>query len=183
MIFHPYNHFLMHSNEQSTNYNLSNQEAIEKLKELAEKSGNCFFATALSGFPVTARPMVLQEVDEMGTLWFISSKQSAKNHEIVQDNRVALYFQNNASYEFLTLSGRATIHTEKHIVEKYWNPLATAWFDGKDDPNITMIAVKPIDSMYWETKDGKIISFMRMSFGAVTNIKTDGGIVEGKLKI
>jgi len=52
---------------------LSNQEAVAKLKELAEKSGTCMFCTNLSQFPHTSRPMALQAVDETEKCWFISS--------------------------------------------------------------------------------------------------------------
>lgn len=163
---------------------LSDREAVEKLKELAEKARNCFFTTNPSQFPHTSRPMALQEVDAAGNLWFISSKQSHKNAEIESDNKVTLYFQNNGSYEFLVVSGIATIYTDKVLIEKYWNNLANAWFDGKDDPNVTVIGIAPVDSDYWDTKDGKIISFIKMSFHALTNSKSsDDGGVEGKLVV
>lgn len=173
----------MHSNEQSPRMDLINNEAVIKLKELAEKARNCIFSTNVANFPHTSRPMALQEVDDQGKLWFISSKESNKNSEIEKDNRVTLYFQNNGAYEFLVVSGRAAIHTDKSIIEKYWTPFANAWFDGKDDPRVTVISVDPIDSDYWDTKDGKIISFIKMSFNAITGSKSDDAGVEGKLKI
>ncbi len=173
----------METNQQSPRQNLAYDEAILKLKELAEKARNCFFVTKVSQFPVTARPMALQEVDELGNLWFISSKQSLKNQEIAQDNQVALYFQNNGTYQFLSVSGKATIHTDKNLIDKYWTPFAKAWFDSKDDPDISLISVRPLDSDYWDTKDGKIVSFIKMSFSALTSIKTDDGGVEGKLMV
>ena len=173
----------MHSNEQSPRMDLKGNDAIVKLKELAEKAGNCIFSTNVGNFPHTSRPMALQEVDDQGKLWFISSNESHKNAEILQDNRVTLYFQNNGAYEFLVVSGLAIIHNNKKLVDKYWNALANAWFDGKDDPRITIISVDPVDSDYWDTKDGKIISFIKMSFNALTGAKSDDAGVEGKLKI
>lgn len=173
----------MHSNEQSPRQDLVNQEAVEKLKELAEKAGTCMFSTSVSNFPHTSRPMALQEVDETGKLWFISSTESEKNKEIADDNRVTLYFQNSGTYQFLAVSGYAQIHTDKQIIEKYWTDFANAWFDGKDDPTVTVISVDPIDSDYWDTKDGKIISLIKMSFMAITGNKGDDNGIEGKLTI
>lgn len=141
------------------------------------------FYTNISHFPYNSRPTALQQVDRNGKLWFISSKQSHKNAEIARDDRVSLYFQNNSTNEFLVINGTATIHDDKNLKEKYWNSLANAWFDGKDDPNISIIEVDPIDSGYWYTKDGKIVSFIKMSFSAITGVKSDDGGKEGKLKI
>lgn len=173
----------MHSNEQSPRKDLVNEEAIAKLKELAESARNCMFTTNVSQFPHTTRPMALQAVDEEGRLWFISATDSNKNNEIKNDSRVQLYFQNNGSYEFLVVSGNATIHTDKNTIEKYWTNFANAWFDGKDDPRVSVISVQPVDSDYWDTQDGKIISFIKMSFMAITGAKSGDGGVEGKLEI
>ena len=173
----------MNSNEQSPQQDLYNAEAITKLKELAEKARNCMFVTKVKEFPSNARPMNLQGVDEAGNLWYISSKQSQKNIDIAENNNVTLYFQNNGAYEFLEVNGIATIHTDKEIIEKYWTPFANAWFDGKDDQNVTLISIKPISSQYWDTQDGKIMSFIKMSFMAITGTKGDDGGIEGKLEI
>ena len=37
------------------------------------------FCSKLNQFPHASRPMALQEVDETGKLWFISSTESHKN--------------------------------------------------------------------------------------------------------
>lgn len=173
----------MHSDDQSPRQDLYNKEAVKKLKELAEKSRNCFFCTNMGSFPHTSRPMALQEVDQEGKLWFISSTESQKNAEIAQDPRVTLYFQNNSSYEFLVVSGKATIHKDKALIDKYWTDFANAWFEGKDDPKVSIISVSPDESDYWDTQDGKIISFIKMSFMALTGKKSDDGGIEGSLEV
>jgi len=173
----------MYSNEQSPRQDLSSQEAVAKLKELAEKAGTCMFSTNVSSFPHTTRPMALQEVDQTGKLWFISSTQSHKNEEIENDNRVTLCFQNSGTYQFLAVSGYAQIYTDKPTIEKYWTPFANAWFNGKDDTTVSIISVDPVDSDYWDTKDGKILSFIKMSFMAITGNKGDDNGIEGKLTV
>ncbi|HCN10923.1 MAG TPA: general stress protein, partial [Chryseobacterium sp.] len=70
--------------------NLSQKEAIAKLKELSESARMCMFCTNLETLPIAARPMSLRETDEEGNLWFLSSAESNKNFEILEDNRVQL---------------------------------------------------------------------------------------------
>lgn len=164
--------------------NLQQKEAIQKLKELSEKARVCMFATNLEKLPIMSRPMSLQECDEEGNLWFISSKESAKNQDIKSDNRVQLFFANNSDYEYISVYGKAYEYDDRATIEEKWSPLANAWFDGKDDPNVTIIRVAPEESYYWDTKSGKTASFLSFAWAAITGQKTDNSDgIEGELKI
>ena len=98
--------------------NLFQKEAIEKLKELSEKARTCMFVTELDQLPSNSRPMSLQECDDAGNLWFISSKESNKNMEIERDPRVQLYFMNNSDSECLSVYGKAFIYYDKSTIEE-----------------------------------------------------------------
>lgn len=165
--------------------NLHSQEAVKKLKELSESARTCMFCTELSTLPNNARPMSLQECDQEGNLWFISSRDSNKNFEIKDDNRVQLYFMNNGSSEYLSIFGKAYIYTDKNTIEDKWSSFANAWFEeGKDDPKVTIIRVTPDETYYWDTKAGKFVSMVTFIASAVTGIKTDNSDgVEGNLTV
>jgi general stress protein 26 len=165
--------------------NLFNKEAVSKLKELSEKAKNCMFITNLKNNPpFNSRPMSLQECDEEGNLWFISSKESNKNMEIHADNEVQMYFMNNGDYEYLSILGKAFIYDDKSTIEDKWSVFANAWFDGKDDPNVSVIRVKPSDVYYWDTKAGKFVSMLHFVGAIVTGSKADNSDgVEGKIEI
>ena len=157
--------------------NLHSQEAVKKLKELSESARTCMFCTELSTLPNNARPMSLQECDQEGNLWFISSSDSNKNFEIKDDNRVQLYFMNNGSSEYLSIFGKAYIYTDKNTIEDKWSSFANAWFEeGKDDPKVTIIRVTPDETYYWDTKAGKFVSMVTFIASAVTGIKTDNSL-------
>ena len=165
--------------------NLHSQEAVKKLKELSESAGTCMFCTDLSTLPNNARPMSLQECDQDGNLWFISSSDSNKNFEIKDDNRVQLYFMNNGRSEYLSIFGKAFIYKDKNTIEDKWSPFANAWFeDGKDDPKVSIIRVTPDETYYWDTKAGKFVSMLTFITAAVTGNKTDNSDgVEGTLTV
>ncbi len=162
---------------------LTGKEAIEKLKEIAEKAKICMFTTAIkSDLPKTA-PMTLQGVDENGNLYFISSPDSERNHEIEDDNKVQLYFMNGGSYQYLYVLGKASVSRDRKLIDEYWSDFAKAWFDDKDDPRITIVKVEPDDSYYWDTKDGKIVSFVKMSVAALTGNSSGPDSETGALEI
>ena len=163
--------------------NLESKEAIVKLKELAEKIKVCMFCTNLGSSPISTRPMGISEVDDDGKLWFLSAAASNKNQEIKQDEKVQLIFSDPANTHFLNVFGEADIFDDEKSIEKAWTPLAKAWFpEGKDDVQVTVIKVHPLDAYYWDTKDGKMISLLKIATSAITGTKMDGG-VEGKLTV
>ena len=94
-----------------------------------------------------------------------------------------LVFSKNADSHFLSVFGTAVIYKDKEHVEDIWTPIAKTWFEeGKDDPDATVIKVTPSDAYYWDTKDGKMISLLKMAVGAIVGKVDDGG-VEGKLNL
>ncbi|HEX8562493.1 MAG TPA: pyridoxamine 5'-phosphate oxidase family protein [Flavobacterium sp.] len=162
--------------------NLTSQEAAAKIKQMAEEIKTCMFCTELSVQPIATRPMHVQEVDDNGNLWFISSKQSNKNFEIMQDDRVQLIFANNADSHFLSLFGHATIYRDKSKIDEVWSPVAKAWFEqGENDPDVTVIKVRPTDAYYWDTKEGKVVTLLKIAAAAITGGNAEDVGVEGRI--
>ncbi len=163
--------------------NLISSEAIEKIKHLAEEADICHFVTALSKIPLSTRPMSTQKVDENGCIWFMSDKNSSKNKEIQTDKHVQLFYSNQSSSEYLSVLGNAEIVFDKKLIDEMWTAVAKAWFtEGKDDPNISLIKVTPLEGYYWDTKNNKMISLIKIAASVITGKSNDGGI-EGKLKV
>ena len=165
------------------NEDLDNKSAIEKLKSLINGIKVGVFCTELTKMPLQSRPMSVQEVDDEGNLWFISSTNSNKNFEIEKDNHVQLFFSNVSTSQYLSLYGYATIYKDQQKIDELWTPIAKAWFEeGKTDPKVSIIKVTPSDAYYWDTKDGKIVTLLKMASAAVFGNQPDIG-VEGKLNL
>lgn len=161
--------------------NLKRSEAIEKLKELAHNK-ICMFCTKENGHLVS-RPMDAQQVDDDGNLWFMSRLGSDKNIQIeTNDHWVYLIFMDISKQHYLSITGDAEILVDKQKTEEIWDTFAKAWFKGgKDDPEITLIKVTPRESHYWDTKDGKFVSLVKIALATISSKEMDGG-VEGDLK-
>ncbi|WP_338769808.1 pyridoxamine 5'-phosphate oxidase family protein [Bernardetia sp. ABR2-2B] len=163
--------------------NLIAKEAIDKMKEVVKDQRICMFATQLAKAPFSVCPMTAQEVSDDGHILFLSAADSDHNEKILLDPRVQLTFSNVSNSEFLSVYGKATISKNKEKIDKIWDPLAKAWFpNGKDDVNLTIIEVFPEDAYYWDTKDGKVVSMLKIVASAMTGEQMDGGI-EGHLKV
>ncbi len=161
--------------------NLARTDANKKIKELAEKADVCLFTTNLSQLPLTTRPMSTREVDEDGNIWFFSREGSHKNQEIEADNRVQLFYSHPSGYQFMSLYGKATILKDNAKAKELWSAIAKTWFnEGYDDPELTLLKIEPVEGHYWDTKDGKVISLLKMVAGAITGKEMELG-VEGNI--
>lgn len=162
--------------------NLRSIEAVQKITELINKANTCLFTTRLTSIPLSSRPMSTLKVDENGIIWFFSKVDSDKNMHIKQDDRVQLFYAHGASSEYLSLYGRAEIVTEHVVIRELWNPLAKVWFDGPEDPAITVLKITPEDGHYWDTKSNKMVQLLKLAIGAIIGKPLDDGL-EGNIRI
>ncbi|HRN98121.1 MAG TPA: pyridoxamine 5'-phosphate oxidase family protein [Flavobacterium sp.] len=157
-------------------------ESVKKLKEMALNIDICMFCTQLDHQPIAARPMSCNDVDDHGNLWFLSDARSQKNLDIKQDDAVQLFFSKIPDSQYLSVYGRASVYTDRQTVSEHWEPIAKAWWDNADDPNITVIKVTPTDAYYWDTKDGKAVAFIKWAANAMGAGLDDGG-VQGNINL
>ncbi len=170
-------------NQQEINYqDLYHEEAAARIRQMAESAKTCFFCTESGiGNSGGVRPMSILQVDDKGIIWFLSARDSHKNHEIEMNSEVKLYFQGSAHADFLFLQGRAYLSYEKNKIRELWTPLAKAWFtDGENDPRISVIRFVPENGFYWDNKHGNLVAGVKMLFSALAG-KTMDDSIQGTL--
>lgn len=168
----------------STTRNLLGPDAVRKLKELTKNTSTCMFASGLSKVPFHVCPMGVQEVDDSGDLWFFSGADSVHNRQLEGDPRVQLIFSNVSKVEYLTVFGETTISKDPRKIDELWNKFVEAWFPGgKNDPNLTLLCVRPSIAHYWDTENGKLVTMAKILTAAVTGSEIDEGGVEGDLQV
>lgn len=161
---------------------LQNDEAKKKIKELVDDIKTCMFCTSTGELPFNTRPMATADVDEEGNLWFMSNVESNKNDEIKDDDKVQLIYAKGGGSHFLSVSGKAFILKDQDKIDEYWNMFAKAWFDGKRDPDLSLIKIVPDSAYYWDTVHGKMVSLLKIAISSVSGKTMDDG-VEGKINL
>ncbi len=118
---------------------LQDKAAIRKLQDLATEVNICLFcAGSGSDENEGCRPMSTSGVDEEGTIWFMSDRNSEKNREIMADPYVKLYFSHPGKNIYLVVSGHADIVYDREKIRELWNPLDRTWFsEGEEDPALS----------------------------------------------
>ncbi|MGB3590740.1 MAG: pyridoxamine 5'-phosphate oxidase family protein [Nonlabens sp.] len=161
---------------------LQSQQAVEKLQQLAEGIDFCMMSTDLDSKPSHIIPMSTKDVDQDGCIWFLSGRDSTHNANILKQNDIQLIYAQPSDMEYLTLYGTAQIFTDVAIIRRYYSSSDDAWFNGVTDPNVSAIKVTPKEAYYWDTKNGKLTTFLKMGIGAVTGKQQDLG-EEGNLNL
>ncbi len=161
--------------------NLSQVEAKKKFREMVEDVKIAMFATHLTKKPFDVAPMYTKRVDESGNLWFLSSKNSDHNHNILQDPDCQLLFSGGSS-DFLSVFGRAEIIDDRDTIESLYKKMDNAYFDGSEDPQIRAIKFSPKEAAYWSADGNKLVSLFKMGVAALTGKDQDLG-TSGKMDL
>lgn len=139
---------------------LINEDVKAKIKELAEDIDIAMMETNLGNRPTHIVPMSTKDVDDEGCIWFLSNRNSDHNENLDSDKSVQLIYSQPSKMEFMTIYGQAFITTDKNVLDRYYSTSDDTWFEGVDDPNLTAIKVIPEEAYYWDSKEGKFVSFL-----------------------
>lgn len=162
--------------------NLFSREAIEKIKKICDDTRTTMFCSNLGARPFSSTPMATQKVEEDGTIWFFSGKDSDRNADLKREPEAQLIWSSESNEEYLSLYGRAEVVFDQQKAEEIWSPEVKVWFqEGPTDPNLSLIRFTPQDGYYWDTQHGKVVAFAKMAASYVTGETMDDG-VQGRIK-
>src|SRR5690349_16507058 len=112
-------------------------EAAQHLVELIHKFDTAMLITRPRSGALRGRPMSIAQVEDDGTLWFLTSVSSAKVQELTDDSRAMVSLQRSS--QFVTLNGNVQFVHDRIKIHKLWKVTDGAWFQGKDDPDIVLL--------------------------------------------
>lgn len=161
--------------------NLSEVDAKKKFREMVDEIKITMFATNLSKKPIDVAPMYTKRVDESGNLWFLTSKNSDHNHNLLQDADCQLFYSSGSS-DFLSVYGSAEIINDRDTIESLYKKMDNAYFDGPDDPQIRAIKFSPEEAAYWNADGNKLVTLFKMGVAVVTGKDQDLG-TSGKMDL
>jgi Uncharacterized stress protein (general stress protein 26) len=131
-----------------TNPTSDNREAIEKVRELI-KGIDTAMLTTVSEEGLVSRPMKTQDMDDDGSLWFLTQKDSGKFHELLRNRQVNVAY---AGKSFVSIRGTAELVEDVEKLKQFWNPMYKELLETTyDDPNLVLIKVNAETAEYWDS--------------------------------
>jgi general stress protein 26 len=133
-------------------------EKIQKLNKLLKGIRIAMLTTTETDGTLRSRPMATQQQDFDGQLWFFTGKSSHKVVEIGQDYHVNLAYADPSDNRYISISGTATITTDREKAKELWNPMLKAWFPkGLEDPDLALLCVTPSQAEYWDSPGSGVV--------------------------
>ena len=148
---------------------VKNNNDFKKLASLVKEMKVAMLTTVLQDGTLESRPMMLQEVDENGELWFFVSIESEKTRALMEHPRVNLTFSSTEKAHYVSIAGDAKVVQDREKTQELWNPLNKAWFtEGVEDPTLALLHVSPTSAEYWDAPYGKVVQFLGMAKAVLT---------------
>ena len=129
--------------------------AIPQIAALISKIDICLFSTRGDEGQLHARPMSNNgQVEWEGRSWFFAPSDGRLVAELDADPQAVAAYRAEESYDFISISGRATLETDQELKKQYWLPELERWFpNGLEDPNVTLIRLDAEHADWW-TEEG-----------------------------
>jgi general stress protein 26 len=112
---------------------------------------------ALADEPRRFQPMTaIAEPDER-VIWFFTRLDTDLAQAITGADEAIFIVQSKDSDLQACLVGELDLLRDEGRIDRYWNPMAAAWFpDGKDDPKLALLRFTIIGAEVWRTTAGPI---------------------------
>lgn len=160
--------------------------AAQKFHDLLVRFETAMFVTHTPAGDLRARPMAIARVEENCRVWFFSSVDSGKVHEIETDTHVNVVCQKERDI-YLSLSGTATLTRDRAKIDDLWKETYKVWFPkGKDDPELVLVSVEPEEGEFWDEEGFKKIKYLFEAAKALatgTTPKIDEGDQHAKVHL
>lgn len=128
---------------------MSETNPQKHLYELLKDFSNAMLVSKDRNGNLHARPMAIADLRPDADAYFATSVQSPKVAEIESNPDVTITFQ--GSNQFATVTGTATIVSDRALIEKLWSEPWRVWFPGgKDDPSLVLIKFDAREGEYWD---------------------------------
>lgn len=141
-----------------SNHNPTHDEAVKKLRELIKDIKFAMLTTVDTDGSLRSRPMVTQQVEFDGDLWFFTDKTTQKIDQILHDKEVNVSYADPGKDRYVSASGKAHIIRDRAKIKEFWNPMYTIWFpEGVEDPNLVLIKIPIEQAEYWSAPEAKFV--------------------------
>ena len=122
------------------------------------------------------RPLTVQDLDADGRLWFLVSRSSEWASGVgASGTQANVSFADPDDARWVSVSGTATLVDDRARIDEMWSALYSAWFDGKDDPDICVLRFDADVADYWDAAANKFVRMARILKAAVTGNGSDEG--------
>jgi len=152
----------------------TNTEAKEKVLGLLKGTRVGMMATRHDDGTMHSRPMATNHTEFDGQLWYLTDINSEKVADIRRHPEVLIAYADPGKNDFVSVTGRAEIVTDRARIEELWSEPARVWFPkGVDDPDLSAIKVEVDHAEYWDGGSNAMILIYGYAKSLLTGERPD----------
>lgn len=132
----------------------------EKVHKILQGFDTAMLVTQAANGKLHARPMAIASLPQDGDIWFITGDHTGKVYEVQEHQQVSVVCQDGRKLS-LSVSGTAELVRDREQVDRIWKETFRTWFpEGRDDPSICLIRVRPSEAEYWDNSGWKGVKYI-----------------------
>ena len=156
---------------------------LQKFYELIDDIKIAMMTTRRPDGHLESRAMANQKRAAGADLWFVTSEGSAKLRDITHDPHVNLAYYKENSYEWVSVSGIATLSKDRAKIAELYAPDWKGWFGQEgdprhgtaEDPRIVLIGIDVHAAVFLEVNKPKPVVLFELVKGWVTGERVEPG--------
>lgn len=143
---------------------------LEVLWDLIKETRFCMLSHRHTDGTLHSHPLTMQnkKLDESGYVYFFVSRKTEVGQRLRQDGNVNLSFANVKDDTWVSITGTAMVLEDPQKKEELFDVMDKAWFDGPQDPEMELVAVRIDEAEYWNVKENKLLQLLKMGKAAAT---------------
>ena len=156
---------------------MATQDEIAKLVELTKDIKIAMLTTVEEDGAFAARPMAQQEVEDDGSLYFFTERDSNIVRNVAANPHVGVAL--SSADTWVSISGVARLVEDVAKKKQLWNAGVEAWLpQGPEDAGVVLIYVDSDSAEYWDTPGGRVASVFSFVKAKATGEPFDGNEVK-----
>jgi general stress protein 26 len=156
---------------------------LEKFYELVENIDTAMMTTRRSDGHLRSRAMANQKQADGADLWFVTAAGAAKLADIAQDPHVNLSYYKDSNRSWVSVSGLATISTDRQKIRELFAEDWKFWFPDEgdprhgtpDDPRLVLIGVDVHAAEFLEVNKPRPVLLYEVVKGWITSTEPEFG--------
>jgi len=134
------------------------QSDLAQTLDIARSFNTGMLVTQPDGASLRGRPMTLAQVDDDGTIWFVTDAESDLVDEVKASERCAVELSGKRLWAHL--SGRMDVVDDLDQAQDLWSDAMDVWFpDGPESGGFTLLRMRPIRADWWDLRGGTMAKF------------------------
>lgn len=102
------------------------------------------------------RPMTHYVDEEQAMVHFLTSRQTDLAREVGAGAMGHYCLVDDKDGYYACISGRLTPGRNEAVIDEIWNPIAAAWFTGRDDPDLLLLSMTMQEAEVWNATDSSL---------------------------